>query len=155
MPVWRWIKLKCWKVQNKKFNLIRIHHYYDGITVFTCMDEKLEHYAFCLLNEDEQTYIGCRVTPAKFKRFILGRVDLRTLFEVDLKSLYVGKFTGTDSFTASIHKGKVSEDMMPGAGLVLTENVSENDNSLLLISIGNKIKNEPHGKLTSDFTFEK
>ena len=119
-----WADITHWmplpKTNNKEFNHIRIHEYYDGILLFTCKDDKSEDYVFCLLDEDKQTYIGCHISSPQFNNFILGLVDLRKLFEIDLKALYIGKFTGKDSFFAIPHEGEVTEDMLPATGLVLT-----------------------------------
>ena len=51
-------------------------------------------------------------------------------------------------------KVNIEEGILPVVTGYILYN-SENDNSLLSISIGNKIKKETYGKLTSDFTFEK
>jgi len=99
--------------------VIKQLYYYEIPTLILCEDDWHNNFLFVLLNEDKQTYIGKKVSAEETSFFLLGKMDLLTLFETSQSNYYVGAFIDENNFNAHIFTGNVSEEMLPEKGLIV------------------------------------
>jgi len=99
--------------------VIKQLYYYEIPTLILCENEWQSNYLFVLLNEEKQTYIGKKVNAEETSFFLMGKIDLLTLFETSLSNYYVGAFIDEENFNTHIFTGNVSEEMLPEKGLIV------------------------------------
>ena len=94
-------------------------YYYEIPTLILCEDERRSNFLFVLLDDEKQLYIGKKVNAEETSFFLIGKIDLRTLYETSESNYYIGKFESEHSFIADMYTGIVNEDMLPAEGLIV------------------------------------
>lgn len=119
---WAWV-YHWWitEIANTRMKFYHVDYifYYDQPTLFRCRDEDLYNHIFALLDEEKATYVGIPLTSDELSEFMLGNVDLRTLFIKHKNKFYVGEFEKGGAFYASVCHDEMDESMLPAEGLIL------------------------------------